>query len=385
MDFFAAQDEAHRRTKWLVVYYLIAVACMVVSIYAVVVSLFFVGRQKGIDLGMGDGWWMPQVFVYVVGGTLMIIFFSSMFKIGTLKGGGAAVAQSLGGVKVTGNTKDPLEKQYLNIVEEMSIASGVPMPEVYVMRHEAGINAFAAGFSINDAVVAVTRGCLENLSRDELQGVIAHEFSHILNGDMRLNIRIMGILFGILVIAIIGGGIVRSMLYTRSSSRKEGGMPIALFGFALMIIGYVGVFFARLIQSAVSRQREFLADASAVQFTRYPDGIAGALKKIGFVAGGSNITSEHANETAHFFFASGFSSFWQSIFATHPPLPDRIRAIDPGWDGKFKSSARRRKKVEPQASESKKPSSLDSMRAMLDAAGTVGAGQIVIAQYPNNN
>jgi Zn-dependent protease with chaperone function len=251
------------------------------------------------------------------------------------------------------NTSDLEERRLLNVVEEMAIASGMPVPSVYLLDKEDSINAFAAGFTPTDAVIAVTRGSLKLLSRDELQGVIAHEFSHILNGDMRLNIRLMGVLHGILVIALIGYSILRG---TRFSSRqKGGGLAILLFGVALVAIGFVGVFFAKIIKSAVSRQREFLADASAVQFTRNPDGIAGALKKIGGSVYGSGIGHPKAEEASHFFFANGLlrsklqsssplglgarrppdGSQGFNFMATHPPLQDRIRRIDPYFDGEF--------------------------------------------------
>jgi hypothetical protein len=222
----------------------------------------------------------------------------------------------------------------------MSIASGVPMPAVYVLEDEAGINAFAAGYSPNDAVVAVTRGCMERLSRDELQGVVAHEFSHILNGDMRLNIRLIAVLFGILMIAMVGRGLLRGMIYARPRGRGKGagGAVIAMLaaGLAMLLIGYVGFFFGRLIQAAVSRQREFLADAAAVQFTRNPGGISGALKKIGGHPTRGRIMSESATQISHFFFSQAFGrSSWTGLFATHPPIVERIRAIEPGFNGEF--------------------------------------------------
>jgi Zn-dependent protease with chaperone function len=228
----------------------------------------------------------------------------------------------------------------LNVVEEMSLASGIPMPAVYVLEEEPGLNAFAAGLTTSDAAVAVTRGTLDKLTRDELQGVIGHEFSHILNGDMRLNVRITAIVFGILVIGLLGRGILRSLMRgrVRSGSGKNKGGAVAIIGaigVALLVIGYVGYFFGRLIQAAVSRQREFLADASAVQFTRNPGSITGALKKIGGYALGGNMLNRHAGEIGHFFFAQSFKSNFGGLWATHPPLDERIRAVEPAWDGKL--------------------------------------------------
>jgi Zn-dependent protease with chaperone function len=244
------------------------------------------------------------------------------------------VAQGLGGTLVSHDARDPGRRKLVNVVEEMAIASGVPVPEIYLLEREPGINAFAAGFTPGDAAIGVTRGCVERLDRDELQGVIAHEFSHILKGDMRLNMRLMGILFGILLIGVVGEGLLRSTFRGRRvrhvSSRRRGGgggLAVVAVGAALMLIGYIGVFFGRLIKAGVSRQREFLADASAVQFTRHPEGIAGALKKIGGFAEGSRVHAHRAEEVSHMLFGARKPSF-TSLLATHPPLVERIRAID---------------------------------------------------------
>jgi Zn-dependent protease with chaperone function len=231
---------------------------------------------------------------------------------------------------VNPHTVDPDERKLLNVVEEMAIAAGVPVPQVYLLPEEKGINAFAAGHSTSDAVVTVTQGSIRLLSRDELQGVIGHEFSHILNGDMRLNLRLMGIIFGILCLAVVG----RFLLYTRSRSSKDKN-PLPLLGLALILIGWIGVLFGRLIQAAVSRQREFLADASAVQFTRNPAGLAGALKKIGGLSYGSKLEAPNAAEASHMFFGNGMGQSFIHLMDTHPPLAERIQAIDPGFDGTF--------------------------------------------------
>jgi Zn-dependent protease with chaperone function len=237
----------------------------------------------------------------------------------------------MGGRLVSSNSTDLDERKLLNVVEEMALASGVPVPQVYVMDAEEGINAFAAGHTTSDATVTVTRGCMKLLSRDELQGVIAHEFSHILNGDMRLNLRLMGTIFGILCLTVIG----RVLLQTRGGSSRDRN-PLPLLGLILIALGWIGVLFGRLIQAAVSRQREFLADASSVQFTRNPGGITGALKKIGGLGGeGSRLSAAHAQEASHMFFGNGLGQPLFGLFATHPPLEERIRAIDPNFDGKF--------------------------------------------------
>jgi Zn-dependent protease with chaperone function len=234
------------------------------------------------------------------------------------------------------NTEDLQQRKLLNVVEEMAIASGTPAPPVYLLADEPGINAFAAGFSPRDAVIGVTQGTIDHLSREQLQGVIAHEFSHIFNGDMRLNIRLIGVLHGILILGIIGYYLLRSASFSRRgrSSEKNAGGILAL-AVGLMVIGFAGTFFGGLIKAAVSRQREYLADASAVQFTRNPDGIAGALKRIGGLEYGSGVENPGAREVSHAFFAQGVSGFMQALSATHPPLGKRILRIDPHWDGKF--------------------------------------------------
>ena len=336
MDFFERQDRARRNTKWLVLYFVAAVACIVLGLYLVFAGIFL--RDQFERFGP-SGFWQPQLFLGVAAGTCLVVLFGSLFKMAELRRGGSAVAEMLGGQRIPPNTDDLDERKLLNIVEEMALASGMAVPPVYLLPDEGGINAFAAGHTPNDAVIGVTRGCVKLLNRDELQGVIAHEFSHILNGDMRLNLRLMGVIFGILCLAVIG----RVMLQTsssrgsRSSSRGDGkgGNPLPFIGLALIIIGSIGVFFGRLIQAAVSRQREFLADAAAVQFTRNPDGIAGALKKIGGLVSGSRLATAHASEASHLFFGNALKSGFLGLMSTHPPLAERIKAIDPHFDGEF--------------------------------------------------
>jgi Zn-dependent protease with chaperone function len=328
MDFFQRQDKARRNTKVLVFYFTVAVALLVAATYAAVFAIFRGGFKDSIASAGEPSvtLWQPELFLWTTLATLVVILIGSVTKTLQLNRGGSAVAEMLDGRLINSNSTDADEHKLLNIVEEMAIASGVPVPQVYVMDDEAGINAFSAGFSTSDAAIGVTGGCMKKLSRDELQGVIGHEFSHILNGDMRLNLRLMGLIFGILCLTVIG----RVLLRTRG--RKN---PLPLLGLALVIIGWGGVFFGRLIQAAVSRQREFLADASAVQFTRNPGGLAGALKKIGGLASGSRLISPHAEEASHLFFANGMRNSLFGIMATHPPLAERIRALDPSFDGKF--------------------------------------------------
>lgn len=337
MDFFERQDKARRKTKWLVIYFAMAVVGMTAAIYIAVV-LIFSGVQAHQHRFNYDGGapqlslWNPQILLGVSLATLAIIGVGSSYKTMALAAGGSAVSEMMGGRLLSPNASDPNERKLLNVVEEMSIASGVPMPHVYVMDDENGINAFAAGHKPGDATITVTSGCMRLLNRDELQGVIGHEFSHILNGDMRLNLRLMGMIFGILCLAIIG----RVLLQTARGGRGRGQNPLPILGLVLLIVGYIGVFFGRLIQAAVSRQREFLADASSVQFTRNPAAITGALKKIGGLGeNGSRLSHAHSEELSHMFFGNGISEAFIGLLETHPPLVERIRAFDPNFDGKF--------------------------------------------------
>ena len=334
MDFFERQDKARKKTKLLVFYFILAVAAIIAACYIVWVVVFSAAQSHRHGYSEYGGQpqlvlWNARLFFGVTVGVLAIIFIGSAYKTNELSGGGGSVAMLMGGRPVNPNTLDPNERKLLNVVEEMAIAYGVPVPDVYVLDQEQGINAFAAGHSTGDAAIGVTRGCIQMLSRDQLQGVIGHEFSHILNGDMRLNLRLIGVIFGLFCIATIG----RILLRARGGGRDRNPLPI--IGLALMLLGFIGVFFGRLIQAAVSRQREFLADASSVQFTRNPGGLSGALQKIGRYSFGSRLESEHAPDMCHMFFGNGVSAPLFGLMATHPPIPDRIHAIDPAWDGKY--------------------------------------------------
>jgi Zn-dependent protease with chaperone function/uncharacterized tellurite resistance protein B-like protein len=350
MDFFEAQARAKKRTSRLVILFALAVAGTIFAGYMAAMIAMKSGvldskstrrnhaRYESSLASSSTGWWDPRTFAFVTISTLGVVGCASLFKWAQFRTGGSAVAESVNGRRVDAHTTDLSERRLLNVVEEMAIASGVSVPAVYILDDETAINAFAAGLTTSDAVVAVTRGTLEKLNRDELQAVIGHEFSHILNGDMRLNVKLTAVVFGILVIGLIGRGIISSMRYTRSrDSKNSGGILIAIFvsGLVMMIIGYVGYFFGRLIQAAVSRQREFLADASSVQFTRNPSAMTGSLKKIGGYALGSSLQNTKSTAIGHFFFAQGFKSQFGGAWATHPPLEERIRAIDPQFDGKF--------------------------------------------------
>ena len=341
MDFFERQDRARRKTKLLVFYFISAVLVLIALVYFVAL-LLFAGVRSGHhshyysdqDQPAPLALWNPEVFVGAALGVLAVVFLGSAYKTSELAAGGSAVATLMGGRLVDPTTSEADERKLLNVVEEMSIASGVPMPKVYVMDEERSINAFAAGHSTSDAAIAVSRGCLELLNRDQLQGVIGHEFSHILNGDMKLNLQLIGIIFGLLCLATIG----RILLYARGGGRERNN-ALPLLGLALIVLGAAGAFFGRLIQAAISRQREFLADASSVKFTRNPAGLSGALQKIGGYSLGSKLESEHAPDLCHMFFSNGVSSALFEPLATHPPLEERIRAIDATWDGTFKPLA----------------------------------------------
>ena len=313
MNFFEHQDKAHQNTQQLIGLFALSIAVMIIAIYIATLFLFRMAPHI---------WWHPGLFLYVAGITIIAIALASIYKIFRLRAGGKAIAQELGGKLLLSETADEQGRQLLNIVEEMAIASGISVPEVYLLDRETGINAFAAGFTPNDAVIGVTRGTLQHLSRDELQGVIGHEFSHILNGDMRLNLRLVGFLHGILFIYLTGELLCR----IRGSSREDKGLPIWAFGLALMGIGGIGLLCGRLIKAAVSRQREFLADASSVQFTRNPNGLTGVFQKLQQMD--SRLNSPGAEAASHMFFGNALKpSFWEDIFSTHPPLAERIRRV----------------------------------------------------------
>ena len=339
MNFFESQDRVRKHTVQLVFLFALAVVTLIIMTNLLVMVVFGYINSEQIQDGrtfLQQMDWQTFTAVSVAVGAVVLV--GSLYKIMILSAGGKTVAEALGGQLIPQNTDDLKQRKLLNVVEEMAIASGTPAPPVYLLVGEPGINAFAAGFSPRDAVIGVTQGTIDHLSRDQLQGVIAHEFSHIFNGDMRLNIRLMGVLNGILIIGIIGYYLLYSASFSRrgrSSGKNAGGILALAIG--LMVIGFAGTFFGGLIKAAVSRQREYLADASAVQFTRNPDGIAGALKRIGGLEFGSKVENPGAPEVSHAFFAQGVSGFMQSLAATHPPLAKRILRIDPQWDGKFDS------------------------------------------------
>ncbi len=351
MNFFERQDQARRQSKRLVALFAMAVVAIVVA-----VNLIFLAVGGGFlsENAVPGTRWVGAVMVTLA--TLAIIGIASAYRISSLRAGGAAVAQQLGGTPVPEDTHDFHYRRLRNVVEEIAIASGVPVPQIFVLEDEAGINAFAAGYATSDAAVAVTRGALDKLNRDELQGVIAHEFSHVLNGDMRLNIRLMGVLFGILVLGIIGRKV---LVHGRLGRDSKGALPVLLAALGLVVVGSIGMFFGRMIKAGVSRQREFLADSSAVQFTRQTKGLAGALKKIAGVAEGSKLVSRDTEEVAHMLFGDGVG--YSALFATHPPLVARIQALEPSFKAESLVDLAARFQMHP-------PSGLDEDLALgLDA------------------
>jgi Zn-dependent protease with chaperone function len=344
MNFFEQQDLAHRNTKRLVFLLCLAVISLIAITTLMFATAFYYMELNSHTMMSNTGLWQGitqtmswEIFAGISASVCAVIIVGSLYKLIQLSSGGRAVAEALGGRPLNVINANADEKKILNVVEEMSIASGTPVPPVYLIEDEA-INAFAAGHTPQDAVIGVTRGCIRLLTRDELQGVIAHEFSHIFHGDMRLNLRLVALLNGILLLGLIGEFLLRSSSHRRTFSSNKNKSPAAIMGLGLglMIIGYTGTFFGKLIKAAVSRQREFLADASAVKFTRNPDGIGGALKKLGGYVGGSQMDIANASEYSHLFFGegTGTSSFFNAL-ATHPPLEERIKRIDPHWDGQF--------------------------------------------------
>jgi Zn-dependent protease with chaperone function len=333
MNFFEQQEHARRQTRTLIILFVLAVIAIVVAVN-LVAALLWIWAQGGTLSGPNyypNGFFLANTLItigLIAGGTLVETF--------NLRDGGDAVAQMAGGRMVSPASQDLQERRLLNVVEEMAIASGIACPKVYLLDKEDSINAFAAGYNPNEAVIAVTRGTLNRLTRDELQGVVGHEFSHILNGDMRLNIRLIGVLFGIQMIAGFGQHLLNfGARFSVSRSRNDKGPSVQLamlaLGVALFVIGYIGIFFGRLIKSAVSRQREFLADASAVQFTRNPDGIGNALRKIGGLSrktdSASRIHHPNAEHLSHLFLSAVKPSLLSGMFATHPPINERLRRI----------------------------------------------------------
>jgi Zn-dependent protease with chaperone function len=334
MDFFGRQASARARSRWLLAAFALATGAVSLAVGLVLAVLVRVATTPEGEVP--DVQVEPAVFVIAAMLTAAFIGIASLWRLGGLRNGGGAIAVALGGERVTGLEKDPLRRRLHNVVEEMAIAAGLPVPEVYVLENEPGINAFAAGLQPSNAAIAVTRGALERLTRDELQGVVAHEFSHVLNGDMRLNARLMGYVFGLVAVGMVGRLMLRGAAHAGGRGRSGGGRrgggmaALLLAGIAIMALGWLGVLAGRILQAAVSRQREELADAAAVQFTRNPLGLANALKRIAASPLASTVRSVRREEIGHMLFAPGRRSL-AGLMATHPPVSRRIRALDPNW------------------------------------------------------
>ena len=342
MDFFAQQDLARRNTRMLILFFIAAVLLLILLTNAAVAAFLFFSGDYNIYSGNRQGmagflsyfsWARFGTIGLAVTATVALVVLAKWIQLST---GGKAVAESMGGARILPQSRDAAERRCLNVVEEMALAANMPVPPVYVLNEERGINAFAAGITPADAVVAVTRGTIEHLKRHELQGVIAHEFSHILNGDMRLNIRLAAMLKGITFIGDVGHFLMRSSnrVRTGASDRRGAGPALPALGLALWLMGWLGGIAAGFIKAAISRQKEFLADASAVQYTRSSDGIGDALKVIGGYIPGTLVHAARATEMSHIFFGQIEHRLWQ-VFATHPPLRKRIERVDPRWDGQY--------------------------------------------------
>lgn len=388
MNFFEHQDQARKRTGQLVFLFCMAVIALIVATTLLVAAfLGFTQAEQGQSAiaFLEQLNWHNTALVSL--GVIVVVGGGTLYKLAQLSAGGKVVAQMMGGTLVTSNNVESArERQLLNIVEEMAIASGTPVPPVYIMRDEQGINAFAAGFKNSDAVIGITRGCIDALDRDELQGVIAHEFSHILHGDMRINIRIMGILHGILLIGLIGYQLLDKMWWAGRRRDNNGAMGIVALAIGLIVVGFGGIFFGNLIKAAVSRQREYLADASAVQFTRNPEGIANALKKIGGYQHGTLMHNPNTEEASHMLFGAGTRRLVGGLFATHPPLDKRIRSIEPRWDGKFlapntDNTQTRTKSTPPPSGTDKLKSAMGAAMLAEQAINTIGNPQAEHLDY----
>lgn len=382
MNFFESQDTAKRNTGKLIFLFALAVLSLIV-VTNILVMVIFGFAETGMTSMAATGSFQFDLTTFLVIGALVssVVLLGSLYKVSSLSGGGARVAEMMNGRLLVSGTRDAAEQRVLNVVEEMAIASGTPVPPVYLME-EPGINAFAAGYSPSDAIVAVTRGAIDTLSRDQLQGVIAHEFSHILHGDMRINIRLIGVLHGIMILGIIGYHLLRGGAYSRRSKNSGG---IVFLGMGLIVVGFVGTFFGNLIKAAVSRQREYLADASAVQYTRNPDGIGQALMQIARHQERSYLKNPNSAEISHALFEEGQVSALSRLYATHPPLEDRIRAILPGWDGDLSESDwdRSARTADAERGRESQQSQREKAAAILGGAASVLLGDALIDQVGN--
>lgn len=384
MNFYTAQDQARKSTRVLLVLFTLLNIGLVILINLLFAWYLWVNDDPVLasDRVFFDylNW---QRMLIVASGVALLLLFAAWLKWLDVRDGGGAVAELMGGERILHTAPDAKQRQLLNIVEEMAIASGMPVPPVYLQRHEQGINAFAAGLKLSDAAICVTQGAVQGLTRDQMQGVIAHEFSHILNGDMRLNMRLMVVLHGMVFFGELGQVFTGSRGSWWADTTKHKGSSrgsLVLLGIGLMIVGWLGVLLGRMIKAAISRQREFLADASAVQFTRNPEGVAGALKVIGGAGYGSEVNHPNSQEAGHLYFGA-ISSY--RLWSTHPPLADRIRQIEPGWDGQYLEPLPP-PQPKPDLQEKQKPKArvLEAMVGTLATVELMSDGEFAFGESP---
>jgi len=345
MNFFEHQAQAQRRSLVLLWLFFVATLVLIVALYAAVTMGLFVAQffqGTGPRLWEVHQFWQWHRFIWVSSLTIAVLWIGAWYKTHQLKqGGGAVVAEQLGGKRLAPHVRDALYRRLLNVVEEMAIASGLPVPPVYVLN-ESGINAFAAGFTPSDTVIGVTQGAIDMLNRDELQAVMGHEFSHILHGDSRINMRMVGLLHGMTLISDFGSALLTGKHLPYAQYRRRGTHPaIWVLGLLVFLVGLIGMIAADLIKLAVSRQREFLADASAVQFTRNPEAMAHALMTIGGYKQGSHLNHQQAENLGYFFFSHvalkelTHPPKQKDWWASHPPLLERIQRIMPSFRGQI--------------------------------------------------
>ena len=339
-QFYEHQDNAYNTTAKLTFVMAVAIIGTILISGGIITYLFaFFMYLDGVEPSRLKTT-LIWVFCFASTSIGVVVAIGTISKMLQLRAGGRVIAEDVGGRLIT-EPRDDDERRLLNIVEEISVASGIPTPPVYLLGLCDGINAFAAGHNPREAVVAVTRGAIRNLNRDQLQGVIAHEYAHILNGDMALNMKMVGWLHGVLAITILADRLIeigcealfreRRTMFSQNDNGLGGILPIVI-GCGLWPVGLIGTFMALLAKAATSRQREFLADAYAVQFTRHPEGLADAFKRLAGHDAGSRVRSSKAIEASHMFFAEGCGRL-ASRLASHPPLVDRVLRLDPTWDG----------------------------------------------------
>jgi Zn-dependent protease with chaperone function len=383
LDFFEAQERSRRSTRWLVLWYLVSVLAVVAS-YCAAAALItaFLAAFTGSGAFFATLAGLPAKFYLVVAGAVSLYILAvSAWRIWQLSDGGPTIAYLLGARYVEPGKCTPSERRLLNVVEEMAIASGITVPPVYVLQGDEAINALVAGYSPNEAVIIVTQGAVSKLSRDELQGVMGHEYSHILNGDMALNVRLVGLLAGLTRIGEYAEeAFFKSAHVNQKLAREQrgDGVLVALFGALIAFIGFPGTFAAGAIKGAISREREFLADAASVQFTRNPDGIAGALDSILALRAGTMVRAVQVGEFSHMFFATAVGRWWG--FPSHPPILERIQRAHP----RFRRDEYRKKRhgtptevaVIDGAGDVVKNIRMDSAAAMVASVGRPGAQHV---------